>query len=97
MLLEFLEPPLAGPVGKSGILELTLTAFVADRTIQRMIGQDELQHRLAGLRDLRSVSPDYHALGNRQRARGHQLRGLLDLDQTKAAGTLKSKSFVVAE
>ena len=43
-------------VGK--VLKVALPALIADRAIQRMIGQDEFEHRLMGVVDDRRGGPN---------------------------------------
>src|SRR5262249_33477287 len=72
-------------VTKDHVLQFALAAFVADRAIEWVIGEQELQHVLAGVAHLLGVRFDDHAFGGDQRARGLQLWKFLDFHQTHAA------------
>src|SRR5688572_12496293 len=49
VVLDLRETALAGSVPECHVLKLALPAFVAHRAIERMIRQQELEHRLPGL------------------------------------------------
>src|SRR5439155_12952361 len=67
------------------LLELALAGLVADRAVDRMVDEQELEHRtLCGLRLLVRRMHD-HPIGDSRVAGDLQLRVLLDLDQTHAA------------
>ena len=78
------------------ILQRTLAALVAHRAIERMIQKKELEHARARLLDLRRVGRDDHPVGADRRARGLQLRHLLDADDADAAGAVNAKARVIA-
>ena len=79
------------------ILEVALAALIADRAIQRVIGQDEFEHRLVGVMDDRRGGPNSHALGRHGAARGLKLRHLFDFDQAHAAVRIRLEFRMVAE
>ena len=79
------------------ILEVALSALIADRAIQRMIGQDEFEHRLVGVIDDRRGGPNGHAFGRHGAARGLELRHLFDFDQAHAAVRIRLEFRMVAE
>ena len=79
------------------VLQFALATGVADRAIERMIGQQHLDHRLASLLDLVALGSGHHALSDRSGACGLQLGHLLDFDQAHAAGALQRQARVVAE
>ena len=95
--LALREPAFAGAVAEHHVLQLALAALVAHRAIQRMIGQQELEHPLARLLHHFRIGVDHHAFGHRQRAADLQLRSLLHLHQAHAAGGLQRVAFVIAE
>jgi hypothetical protein len=67
------------------LLQLALARLVADRTVDRVVQQEELEDGL--LRRLRLLAGrvDDHALGHTRVARDLELRRLLDLDEAHAA------------
>ena len=67
------------------VLQLTFAALVADRTVQRMVDQQELHHRLLGLDGLAGMGVDLHAGGDRRGTGGQCLGRLLHLHQAHAA------------
>ncbi len=79
------------------VLQFALAAGVAHRAVQRMVGEQQLEHRLARLLDLVALGSDHHAFGDRRGARGLQLGHLLDFHQAHAAGALQRQSRVIAE
>jgi len=95
--LDLDEPAGGRRVLMRKILQVAAAALVADRAVQRMVGQDKLQHRLVRLGDDGRRGAHHHALGNRRAARGLQLRRLLDLHQTHAAVGVPLQLGVVAE
>ena len=97
MVLDVDELRFGGAVLEGHVLQFALAAGVADRAIQRMIAEQQFQHRLARLPDFVGLGGDDHALGDRRGARGLQLRHLLDFHQAHAAGALQGQTGVVAE
>ena len=79
------------------ILQLALAAGIADRAVERMVAEQHLQRSLPCLRNLRGLSLDNHAIGDRRRAGGLQLRHLLNAHHTHAASCLQRKSGIVAK
>ena len=88
---------LAGAVAEHHVLQLALAALVAHRAIQRVVGEQQFQHRLARAGHLRRIGAHHHAFGHRERARRLQLGCLLHFHQAHAAGGLQRQAFVVAE
>src|SRR5260221_2773 len=86
-----------GAVAENHVLQLALTAFVADRAVERVVGEEKFQNAFASLLDLRSVGSNHHAVGRDQSASGLHLGHLFDFDQAHAAGGLQRKSRVVTE
>ena len=97
VLLHFGEAALARAVLEHHVLQFALAALIAHRAVQRMVGQQEFQRGLPGLHHGRRFGPHNHALAHRHHARRHQLRGLLNLHQAHAAGSLQRHAFVVTE
>ena len=97
VVLRLHELRFGGAVGERHVLQFALAARIAHRTIQRMVAQQQFQHRLARLLDLVAVGGDDHALADHRRARGLQLGHLLDLHQAHAASALQREVGVIAE
>jgi hypothetical protein len=93
----FRETALARAVAEYHVLQFALAALVAHRAIQRVVGEQEFQHVLAGRGHLRGLGPHHHALGDGKRAGRHQLGHLLHFHQAHAAGGLQREALVVAE
>src|SRR5262249_6963620 len=81
------EAALAGSECQRLILERAFAAAVADRTVERVIDEEEFEDAVLGLLDDVRLGVDDHAVGDRQHAR--RLQGLaartLDLDEAHAA------------
>ena len=75
-----------GAPAERDVLERALAALVADRAVERVVHEQELDHRV--LRVLHAVRGGVHdhAVAHRRGARGLQLRDALDLDEAHAAG-----------
>src|SRR5882672_3411631 len=82
---------------ESDFLQLTLAAAIADGTIERMIGQQKLQHRALRLFNLIALSGHDHAVGADDGAGGLQLRHLLDAHQAHATRSLQREVGVITE
>ena len=70
---------LSRPIGHGLVLQRAFAALVANRTIQRMRGEQEFDDVLAGCRHLFTGAPHHHPLGDRSRAGGIQLGAESDL------------------
>ena len=68
------------------VLQRALAALVADGAVERVVDEQELDHRALGVLDLLGAGVDDHPLAHRGRAGGLQFRDPLDLDQAHAAG-----------
>src|SRR5882757_3522234 len=80
------------------VLQVALAALVADRTVERVVDEQELHHALARLLDHRRVGEDLLLVGDGQRAARLRLgRTGLHLDQAHPAIAGDGKAFVVAE
>jgi hypothetical protein len=78
------------------ILQRAFPAFVADRAVERVIDQQELEDAGAPFHRLGVCRVDDHAIGDRRRARRLQLRHLFDLDQADAARRIDTQPRVIA-
>ena len=67
------------------VLQLALAGLIAHRAIDRMIDEQEFQHRFLRGLGLRTLGVHHHALGDFGVARDLQLGRLLDLDQAHPA------------
>ncbi len=95
--LFFHEPAGIRAVAEHHVLQFALAAFVADRTIQRVVAQQEFQHELPRVAYRLGVGAHHHAFGDHLGARGLQFGRLFHFDQAHPAGRLQRKSRVVAE
>ncbi len=95
--LFFSETAVIEAVAESHVLQFAFAALVADRAIERMIGEQELEHVLARVMNLRRIGADDHAFGRDERAGRLQFGHFFDFDETHAARSLERKSLVVAE
>ena len=75
-------------VAEHHVLQFALAALIAHRAIERMVGQQELEHVFARVADLFGVGAHDHAFGDHLRAGGLHLRHLFDFDQAHAARAL---------
>jgi hypothetical protein len=82
---------------KRHVLQLALAAGIADGTVEGVIAEKKLQSCLAGLGDLRGLSVDDHAFGDRGAAGGLEFRHLVDPNDAHAAGCLERDPGIVAE
>ncbi len=80
------EARVAGPVAVGQVLQRALAALVADGAVERVVEEDELEHRLLALGRALRARVHLHAVGGGHRAGRLQLRHALDLDQAHAAG-----------
>ncbi len=76
-------------VAEDHVLQLAFAAFIADRAIERVIGQQEFQHVLARVPHLLGVGAHNHAFGGDDGACRLQLRKFFDFDQAHAASGLQ--------
>ena len=93
------EAGLAGTVGQGLVLQRALAALVADRAVERVVGEEELEDAVLGLLDLLRVGDDLHALASSDVAGGHEGRAprALDLDEAHPADADGLHARVVAE
>ena len=97
VVLGLHELRLGRAVGERHVLQFAFAASIAHRTIQRMVAEEQLNHRLAGLTHLIAVGRDDHSFGHRGRASGLKLGHLLDLHDTHAARALQREPGVIAK
>lgn len=91
------EPAAIAAKSHALVLQIALASLVANRTIQRMINQQELHDTLPGLASQVRVGLDPPALHDRHRAGGDWLQLLLDLHQAHPAVPSDCQPLVVAE
>ena len=80
------EARAAGAPAEGDVLQRALAALVADRAVERVVDEQELDDRVLRVLDAVRGRVDDHAVAHRRRARGLELRDALDLDQAHAAG-----------
>ena len=86
-----------GAVGERHVLQFALAACVADRAIERMVAEQQLDHGFASLADLVAVGGDDHAFADDGSAGGLELGHLLDFDDAHAACALQREARVITE
>ena len=90
------HPAFRGAEAVGEILQRTLAALVAHRAVERVVDEQELEDAGSRLRRLRIARRHDHAVGADRRARGLQLRHLLDLDDADAAGAVDGQAGMKA-
>ena len=100
----FLDHPLAldelryaGAVTHRQVLQLALAALIADRTVQRVVDQQELHGAFLRGQRLGRPGVNLHAFHHRRRAGRHRLGRFLDLDQTHPATGGDGQLLVITE
>src|SRR5205814_2704991 len=95
------HPRVAGAVAEGQVLERALAALVADRAVERVVDEDELERRVLRLGGHRRGASglDDHAVGGGERAGGLRLRRSgRDLAEAHPAGPdRRSQARLVAE
>ena len=93
------EAGFTGSVGQGLVLEGALAALVADRAVERVVGQQKLEDPVLSLLDLVRVGGHGHAVADCHIARGHQRRAswALHLDEAHAAHADRLHPGVVTE
>ena len=94
LFLAEARPP--GAVAEGVLLQPALPGLIADRAVERVIGQEELHHGAAAVLDLGARGPHHHPVGGDRRAGGGQLGHLLDLDEADAAVAGDGEPGVIA-
>ena len=79
------EPARPGTPPVGDVLQRALAALVAHRAVQRVVDEQELDHRALGVVHALRLRVDDHAVADRRGAAGLQLRDALDLHQAHAA------------
>ncbi len=97
MQFGFHVATLAGTVAEDHILEFAFTAFVANRTIQRVVGQQKLQHSFARTAHHLGIGMNHHAFCYRKSASDLKFRSFFYFHQAHAAGGLERQTVVIAE
>src|SRR5579871_134163 len=97
VVLHFHELRFGGAIAEGHVLQFAFSASIANRTVQRMVSEEQFQHRLARLLDLVAFGRDHHALADYRRACGLQLGHLFDLHQAHPASALQGHVGVIAE
>ena len=95
--LFFFVTRAAAAITHSQVLQLALTALVANRAIERVVDQQKLHDRLLGRNRLVALGAHDHALRHGRGAGGHGLGGFFNLDQAHAAVGRNREFLVVAE
>ena len=95
--LFFFVARAAATITHSQILQLALTALVANRAIERVVDEQKLHDRLLGCNRLVALGAHDHALRHGRGACGHGLGSLLHIDQAHAAVGRDGEFLVVAE
>ena len=95
--LFFFVTRLRAAVTHGQVLQLALTALVADGAIERVVDQQKLHDRLLRRNGFVALGAHDHALRHRRGAGGHGLGGFFDLDQAHAAVGRDGEFLVVAE
>ena len=91
------EAAFARAVAEHHVLQFALAALIANRAIERMVGQQELERHLARLTHLLGIGADHHALGHRRGAGGRHLGSFFHFHQAHAASRLQRIAVVIAE
>jgi hypothetical protein len=90
------ESSTVGAVPHRLVLEIAFSSLVANGTVKRVVGEQELHDTLTRFVDEGRVGLDHHAWLHRPRARRDWLGSPLHLDQTHAAITGNHQLLVVA-
>ncbi len=98
VLLDLLlpEPRIIEPEVQVKILQVALTGLVADRTVERVVGQEELQHRPAAVLSLLILGVHNHPFAHRRIAGDLELGKLLHVHEADAAVARDRESGVIA-
>jgi hypothetical protein len=82
---DFVKPTSIRTVTHRLILQVAFTALVANRAVERMVGQEELHHTFAGFVDKRRAGLDHHSGLDRPCARRNWLGCPFNFYQTHTA------------
>ena len=86
-----------GAVLEGHVLQLALTAGIADWAVKRVIAEQQLERGLASLRNLGGLGLHHQAFSDRGGAGGLELGHFFDANDAHAAGGLQRETWVVAE
>jgi hypothetical protein len=78
------------------VLKLALAGLIADRAVERVIDEEQLENSLARLLRLVAIHMHHLPLSHRSDTRGHELGRLLYFDQAHPAYRRRGKRRVVA-
>ncbi len=84
-------------VGHRLVLQIALAALIADRTIERVIDQQEFHHPFLRLDRLWRLGENHHSVGRRHRARSYRFWRFLYLNETHPAISGNRQALVEAE
>src|SRR4051794_2938526 len=79
------EARAAGAPAEGDVLKRALAALVADRAVERVVHEQELDYRVLSLLDVVGGGVHHHPVLDRRGAGGLELRHALDLDEAHAA------------
>ena len=85
------------PSSSASVCSSQLPLRDAVEAVVGVVGQQQLDDRLAGVDRARRVGPDLHARGHREGAARHEAALALDLDHAHAAGAARRQAVEVAE
>ena len=88
--LRVAHPAASRAPAHGDVLQRALPALVADRAVERVVDEQELDHRVLGLLHAVGARIDDHPVADRGRAGGLELRDPLDLHQAHATGADRS-------
>ena len=91
------EARLARPERERRVLQRALAAAVADRAVERVVDEQQLEHAVLGLARRVGLRVHDHAVGDDGGARDLQAAHALDLDQAHPAHADRLHALVVAE
>ena len=92
------EARLARPERERLVLQRALAAAVADRAVERVVDEQELEHAVLDLSSPSSrLRVHDHAVGDGRRARGREAAHAFDLDEAHAAHADRLHALVPAE
>jgi hypothetical protein len=97
VILDIDEFTLGRAVAERHILQLALSTGVAYGAVERMVGQNQFEHRFACLPDFITVGRNNHTFADHSSARGLKLGHLFDANETHAARALQRQARIVAE
>ena len=97
MQFFFCETAVIEAVAEGHVLQFAFAALVADRAIERMIGEEKLDHVFARFVNLGGVGLNHHALDGDECAGGLKLGRFFYFHETHTTCGLESEPGVIAE